>query len=338
MPLLVNSTDTHSLPMILSPRTLLTTYHHAYLKKAGGEFEIFAVSEKLKQHGLIADIYGPFSRALEHYDIVMHFSVHGGGLDLLQYVKDRGKRIALWPNLWLSKATPEIAPLVKAHTDLADVVIFKSQAEQAMFAGFFELPEAKVRQVVTPADAIYRKPAPKDLFRSLYDLDRYVIGVGIIEPNKNQLSVIRALKGSGTKLVLVGGYRDEAYYRTCQTEGGDDVLFIDALPARSEILRSALSEADAFIECSFEPPGLSAIEAGLTGVRVVVSESAWTLEHFANLVDYCDPSDVGAIRQAIMNAMQRPADAHPALSDHLARHCTEQSVQALVGILQETAQ
>lgn len=318
-----------------SPRTLLTTYHHAYLKKAGGEFEIFAVSEKLKQHGLIADIYGPFSRALEHYDVVLHFSVHGGGLDLLRYVRDRGTPVALWPNLWLNQAASAIEGLVREHTDLADVVIFKSQAEQDMFASFFDLPSEKVRRIVTPADAIYRQEAPKGLFKSLYGLDRYLIGVGIIEPNKNQLAVIRALKGLDHKLVLVGGYRDAAYYRQCREEGGDDVLFIDALPARSEILRSALREAEAFVECSFEPPGLSALEAGLTGVRVVVSRSPWTTEHFDDLVDYCDPANVESIRAAVQSALQRPVSSR--LSDRLSRHCDPQSMGDLVHILQTSA-
>jgi len=322
--------------MIPSPRTLLTTYHHAYLKKAGGEFEIFAVSEKLKQHGLIADIYGPFSRSLEHYDIVLHFSVHGGGLDLLRYVHERGTPIVLWPNLWLNEAAPEIVPLVRDCTDLARVVVFKSEAEQDMFARFFDLPPEKIRRVITPADPVYLKSAPADLFKSLYGLDRYIIGIGIIEPNKNQLSVIRALKGSGMRLVLVGGYRDEAYYRQCRTEGAADVLFIDALPARSEILRSALREADAFVECSFEPPGLSAIEAGLTGARVVVSHSQWTTEHFGNNVDYCDPSDIDSIRLAIMSGLSRAPDC-PRLREHLSRHCTPQSMEDLVQILQAEA-
>lgn len=323
--------------MTPSPRILLTTYHHAFLKKAGGEYEIFAVSEKLKQHGLIVDIYGPFSRALEHYDIVLHFSVHGGGLDLLRYVREHGKPVALWPNLWLNQAHPDIVPLVKAYTDLSSVVIFKSQAEQSMFARFFDLPAEKVRRVITPADPVYLKSAPAYLFRSLYGLDRYLIGVGIIEPNKNQLSVIRALKGTGRKLVLVGGHRDSAYYQTCRAEGGADVLFIDALPARSEILRSALREADAFVECSHEPPGLSAIEAGLTGVPVVVSESPWTTEHFGNQVHYCDPADIGSIRHAILAAAGGEKKSSGDLIGHLSRHCAEQSMDDLVRILQTEA-
>lgn len=321
--------------MTTSPRILLTTYHQAYLKKGGGEFELFSVSEKLKRHGLIADLYGPWSRALEHYDVVLHFSVHGGGLDLLHQVRDKGVPIALWPNIWLNAPAPQLEHLVHEHTEVADVVIFKSRAEQDMFARFFDLPAEKVRRVITLADSIYARPAPEGLFRALYQLDRYAMGMGIIEPNKNQLSVIRALKGSGMKLVLVGDHRDVAYYQACKQEGGDEVLFIDALPARSEILRSALGEAEVFIECSHEPPGLSAIEAGLSGARLVLSDSAWTREHFGELIDYSDPDDVESIRTAIQAALNRPRSPSPLVS-HLAPHGADSTIGALAHILQQT--
>ena len=136
------------------PRVLLTTYHHAYLKKAGGEFEIFSISEKLKRHGMIADIYGPLSRGLESYDVVLHFSVHGGGLDLLRYIHDQGKPIALWPNLWLNRPANDIGQMVRAYTDLANVVIFKSSAEQTLISSQFELPADKIRRVIAQADPV----------------------------------------------------------------------------------------------------------------------------------------------------------------------------------------
>lgn len=316
------------------PRVLLTTYHHAFLKKAGGEYELFSISEKLKCHGLIADVYGPFSRSLESYDVALHFSVHGGGLDLLQYIHGQGKPIALWPNLWLNAPAPQLAPMVNAYINLSKMVIFKSLAEQSMFSRFFELPENKVRRVITQADPIYRKEAPPGLFPALYGLDRYAIGVGIIEPNKNQLAVIRAFKGTGLKLVLVGGHRDEAYYRTCQQEGGNDVVFIDGLPARSELMRSALRESCLFIECSHEPPGLSSIEAGLAGCRLVVSDSPWSREHFADLAHYCNPESQDSIRAAVEQGLAS-GKTDQGLSDHLLPHCSETSVERVVDILRE---
>ncbi len=316
------------------PRVLLTTYHHAYLKKAGGEFEIFSVSEKLKRRGLVADIYGPLSRSIENYDAVLHFSVHGGGLDLLQHLHEQGKPIALWPNLWLNQPSPSLIDLVNAHTRLADAVLFKSVAEQDMFAGQFDLPEAKTRRILTQADPDYLRAAPKGLFSQLYGVQDYAICLGIIEPVKNQLATIRALKSLGVHLVLVGAHRDTKYYQQCREEGAGHVTFIDALPARSEILRSALQDARFYIETSFEPPGLSAIEAGLSGCKLVLGESDWSREHFEDLGFYCNPAEVSSIEDAARRA-ESSLTGSSALVEHLMPHCAETSIDPLIATLQD---
>jgi len=316
------------------PRVLLTTYHHAYLKKAGGEFEVFSISEKLKRHGLIADIYGPHSRELEHYDAVLHFSVHGGGLDMLQHVHQQGKPIVLWPNVWLENADSTLINLVNQHVNLSQSVIFKSQAELDIFKRWFDLPPSKVRRTLAVADSAYSKPAPSRLFPQLYDLGDYAIWLGIIEPNKNQLAAIRVLAEAGIHLVLVGGHRDVDYYKACRSAAGNKVLFIDALPAKSEILRSALRDALFYIETSFEPPGLSAIEAGIAGCKLVLSDSVWSREHFSDLAFYCQPDDPSSIDAAVKRALS--CDNYTAdLTQHLMKHCADDAIDSLVQVFQE---
>ncbi|MCC4118933.1 hypothetical protein LLG90_26650, partial [Aromatoleum toluclasticum] len=63
---------------------LITTYHEAFVVRGGGEYELLSIADGLRQCGFIADILGPYSRPLEFYDVVLHFSVHGGGLSLLR--------------------------------------------------------------------------------------------------------------------------------------------------------------------------------------------------------------------------------------------------------------
>jgi glycosyltransferase involved in cell wall biosynthesis len=317
------------------PKLLLTTYHQAFMKRAGGEFELFNISERLKQNGLIADIYGPFSRALEHYDAVLHFSVHGGGLELLRYVRDKHKPIVLFPNIWLSAPKPGIESMVSEYVDLAELVVFRSQAERNMFEQYFILPAQKTRLIATIADAAYMQAAPQGLFKAIYGVEEYLIGVGIIEPVKNQLSVIQALKNTGQKLVLVGGYRDAEYYAACQAAGGEHVLFINALPARSELMRSALSESQAFIECSHEPPGLSAVEAGLAGASLVVTDSPWTKEHFGEHAQYCDPANPCSILRSIQRAVSQKDATKKLTQEHLKPLCQRHSIEQLVAVLEE---
>jgi glycosyltransferase involved in cell wall biosynthesis len=321
---------------VSDPRVLITTYHQAFLVRGGGEYEIFSIADSLKQRGMIVDIYGPYSRSLDDYDVVLHFSVHGGGIDLLKEIKDCGKPIALWPNLWVHDAAEVPAQLVNRHVDLADAVIFKSAAEQAHFSQRFPLPADKARRVTAGADPAYMRPAPQGLFKSLYGLERYAIWFGVIEPNKNQLAAVRVLREKGIPLVLVGRSREERYFRQCRDAGGDGVLFIKGLPQKSEIVRAALQEALFYVEVSHEPPGLSAIEAGLSGCRLLLSDSDWSREHFGDLAVYADPTDEADIARAVDDVLAMPTDTS-VLIDEMKRFCLPHAVDPLIDLLRDIA-
>lgn len=318
-----------------SPRVLITTYHQAFFVRGGGEYEIFSIADSLKQRGMIVDIYGPYSRSLEDYDVVLHFSVHGGGLDLLKEVKAHGKPIALWPNLWVRNPAEVPASLVNAHVDLADAVIFKSASEEQHFRSRFSLPDEKARRVGLGADAVYLRPAPKELFKSLYGVENYALWFGVIEPNKNQLAACRVLREKGIPAVFVGRSREEAYFKACREAAGENALFLKGLPQRSEIVRAALQEALFYIEVSHEPPGLSAIEAGLSGCRLLLSDSDWSREHFGDRAIYADPNDEAAIARGVDEVLALPRDQ--TLADDLRRFCLPEAIDPLIAILQGVA-
>ncbi|WP_258181101.1 glycosyltransferase [Burkholderia multivorans] len=321
---------------VLDPRVLITTYHQAFLVRGGGEYEIFSVADSLKQRGMIVDIYGPYARSIDDYDVVLHFSVHGGGLELLEAVKARGKPVALWPNLWVRDSAEVPQALVNRHVSMADAVIFKSEAEQRHFAERFGLPSDKARRITLGADVAYRRPAPQGLFKSLYGVDRYAIWFGVIEPNKNQLAAVRVLREKGIPLVLVGRSRDEAYYQACQAAGADNVRFIKGLPQKSEIVRAALQESLFYVELSHEPPGLSAIEAGLAGCRLLLSDSDWSREHFGDSAVYADPTDEAAIARGVDAVLAMPSE-NPSLVERLSRFCLPEAIDPLIDILRGIA-
>lgn len=314
------------------PRLLITTYHDAFLVRGGGEYEIFSVVDGLKQRGLIADVYGPYSRPLENYDVVLHFSVHGGGINLLRNIKRAGKPVALWPNLWVHNDEEVPSELINEHVNLADVVIFKSDAEQSHFSKRGCLPLEKARRALSITDPIYKRRAPEGLFKSLYGVDKYAIWFGVIEPNKNQLAAIRVLRDKGIPLVLVGHTRCESYYKSCEAAAGDGIVFLKGLPQKSEIVRSALQEALFYIEVPYEPPGLSAIEAGLCGCRLLLSDSDWSREHFGDRAVYADPSSDEDIARAVEEVIKMPLKQSQ-LVESLDQFCLPEALDPLISIL-----
>jgi len=308
---------------------LITTYHEAFAIKGGGEYELFYLVDTMRECGLVADVYGPYSRDIDNYDIIIHFSVHESGLELLKFIKSKNKKIILWPNLWFNKSNEISKNVVKNFIDIVDFIVFKSDAEFNKFSEILQVPLNKCIKYNLIADKYYTIESSKNLFNQLYGIKDYALWMGIIEPSKNQLAAIEPLKKKNIPLVFVGKYRDEQYYNLCKRIGGQNVFFIDYIARKSEIARSAFQNALFYIELSLEPAGISSIEAGLSGCRVILSDTAWSYEHFANHAVYVDPNSASSIENGIDKVLNQPKK-NIELQKSLLKYCEPNSILELI--------
>lgn len=281
-------------------RILITTYQEAFLHNGGGEREIHILKESLNTRGVLADIYGPTSHPLSAYDVVIHFSMNTDSERIVERVRQYGKRLILWPNLWfISEPTKQHIDRLRKYLNYFDAVVFKSEAEQAHFSRYFELSNQQIIRAAPLVSPKFTRTEFSNVFRETHGLDRYAIWPGIIEPQKNQLIAVRAFKNLNIELVISGAVRDQTYLEQCRMEAGDNVRFIPAMPFASELHLSALANCELFIEFSLDFPGASALEAAAMGCPLLLSRSPWTEEL---LGDYClqvDPHDEVAIRAAV---------------------------------------
>lgn len=184
-------------------------------------------------------------------------------------------------------------------------------------------------KIETPYKVVYngvdptfygRKP---DLFIQEYGLKDFVLCVGRISPRKNQLTMIKALKGTGLRMVFIGSVNDPRYYRECVKEAGDQALFIAHMPHHR--LTSAYAAAKVHMLASwYDTPGLANLEAGLAGCNLVVSDRGTAQEYFEDLVWYCSPDDAGSIRMAVEEAYHSPSVDD--LSIHIMRNFTWRTI------------
>jgi glycosyltransferase involved in cell wall biosynthesis len=117
-------------------------------------------------------------------------------------------------------------------------------------------------------------------------------------------------------LVIVGSEPDKEYAAMCREEANDKVLFLPPIPHDSDMLRSAFVGAKTFaLPSYYEMPGLTALEAGLSGVNLVISKNGGTKEYFDRYASYVDPEDVSDIARGIKNACARPRNE--ALSERI---------------------
>lgn len=316
-------------------RVLLTTYHQAFLAPGGGEAELVDMAARLRGFGMQADIYGHASLPLSQYDLVLHFSAHGGGEALLQQVKAAGKPVVLLPNLAFNQIDDGNRSVIERHFALADRIVFRAACESATAQASFGLSADFVRTVPLAVDPCFGEVADEHIFPVVYGGEReYLLWVGILEERKNQLKVIEALKDQELPVIFVGSYRDRAYYDACQKAAPAHFKFVPHLTPKSEALRSAYQNCRAYIELPGEPPGLSALEAGLAGAPLVLTDCDWSREYFGQDAILVDCSSADAIREGVHAVLQRGRST--ALSDRIrADYVAPKPLEVLLDVFSE---
>lgn len=285
-------------------KILLTTHSTAFMTSGGGESELVQVAELLNDAGVQADIYGIRSRPLRFYDAVMHFSVNADGEAMIREIVQHGKTLLLWPNVWwLTPPDPAEIARIEGIARRAERLFFKSVTERDHFLAYIAAEPARCSVVGTGISDRFLAPADKDLLPTVCDVSDYVLCLGLIEPVKNQLELIRALNSLELNGLMMGGFRDEAYYRQCVAEAHRGIHFLPFIQPCSALLRSAFANALVVAEPSFDPPGRSCLEGAYMKKPLVMVDGDWQREHFDDNVWYTASTSASDIVPAIRAAL-----------------------------------
>jgi GT2 family glycosyltransferase/glycosyltransferase involved in cell wall biosynthesis len=143
--------------------------------------------------------------------------------------------------------------------------------------------------------------ATPDWFVDQYGLRDFVLTVGLVEPRKNQLMLLQALRPTDLPVVVIGRNYDRSYLKLCRKYGGPNVRFIEHLPHAQ--LASALKAARVYALPSWmECASLANTEAALSGCALALSNRTSEPEYYEDCAYYCDPADTQSIRQAVVSA------------------------------------
>lgn len=306
-------------------KVLFATYPMAFHTPGGGEIQLLAYQKHLPLHDVEVTLFDPWKpRFLEH-DLVHFFSCVGGSVHLCHFVKQLGLPLVVSSSLWVTEETRHLYPCeeIRHQFSLADRVIANSIAECETLARVFDLPREKFVSVLNGVDDIFFEPVPETLFHTAFEIaGPFVLNVGNIEPRKNQLALIRAMKQlPDLRLVLIGHERDPVYAAACRDEGGDQVSFLGPIAHDNPLLRSAYAACDVFcLPSTLETPGLAGLEAFATGARLAITEVGSTREYFGESpnVQFLNPDSVPSIAEAITRA--RNAAPGAALTGQNKRH------------------
>lgn len=146
-----------------------------------------------------------------------------------------------------------------------------------------------------------------------------VICVGRIEPRKNQLNLVKAMKGLPFNLTIIGKAQptQQKYFSLVKQNAGENVSFVE------EMAQEKLSEyykiAKVHILPSwYDTPGLVSLEAGVYGCNLIVGQEGTTHEYFGESAEYVDPWDISNIREALLK--QYTKSNNMKFSERISKH------------------
>ena len=203
----------------------------------------------------------------------------------------------------------------------ADKIIFGSESEK--HSAFTHFPQIAPRinyDIIKIGMPPISQKINAHFFEKRYGLREFVLCVGRIEDFKNQLNLIKAMKGLSIPMVFIGSL-NKAHGRYGKKVLGeinkrDDCHFLGQLSRA--MLASAYAAAKVHVLPSwFETTGLSSLEAGVAECNVVTTDRGYAGDYLKDYAWYCDPSDPLSIRDAVKAAYYSPV--RPGLLRHI-RH------------------
>src|SRR5690606_9360266 len=164
-----------------------------------------------------------------------------------------------------------------------------SSIEEEALVRLCSIDSSRIWVVPNAVDDCFFTPASPSLFRDTFGIaGPFVLNVGNVEPRKNQLAFLKALKDfPHLKLVTIGGVREGWYLEACREEGKEQFVLIDPLPPNSELIRSGMVACEFFaMPSTRETPSIASLEAGAAGVKLLTTELGSTREYFLDLATY----------------------------------------------------
>lgn len=192
---------------------------------------------------------------------------------------------------------------------LADHVVLLSKAEGELLRGIgADLPNYQI--IHNGVSDTYSAAADPDLFKKKYGLDKYILCVGRVEYRKNQALLAMAARDIPLPVVLIGDVGDPGYLQHVKRVGGARIRHIERI-GDQRMLASAYAGASVFVLPSWcEGAPLAALEAGLVGAPLVLSDMSSEQEYFGTNAEYVSPGDVLGIRAAIIRTLARNESDH----------------------------
>ncbi|WP_010249569.1 glycosyltransferase family 4 protein [Myroides injenensis] len=276
--------------------------HLEYLTKRNKEYKLF----------------DKWNDKVEDFDIIHIFKITLDSYNLVNYSSNKGKKIVLSSVIAIEKKINIklgllISKIFRVKTGYwftqqmllqSDAIVAQTIKEAKFIEENYSIDSSKIHIIPNGINLVFKYRESQLAFEILGYRKPYVLQVGRFDRNKNQLNVIKALKGTGIPVVFVGGeyFNEKAYYKECRDLADENFVFIDWLKHGDELLESLYVNAQVLVLPSHkEIFGNVLFEGGAAGINLAVTD-VLPIESFG-ISKFCTSfkaSNINSIKNAVM--------------------------------------
>ncbi len=314
-------------------RVAVLSYSMLFQTSGGLKMKMGRTVQALQRRGIDAKLIDPVHERLTDYDLVHLFAGYNGNHRVVEQAKADGLPVVMstilnppfsrWEGArarWLSRLVGRLSQWkVKTSYDqlvaglqLADHLVVLGGIERQMLIDGYQMPAEKITTVHNGIGEEFFRGTPQ-AFLARYPIPQpFVLHTGLIGDVKNQLGLVRALKGTGMHIVLAGyaGEANRAYLEACQREGGEHLHYLGELPHGEMIASACAACAVVAIPSRHEGMPNSILEA-LAADRPVVLTNNHTMDFSLPpaVAQEVAPDDHAATREAVLRFIKAPPAA-----------------------------
>lgn len=253
------------------------------------------------------DILHLFKLEPEYYNLVIKAKSKGIKVVLSSIVSlERGWLIDLY-RVFLNKLP--ILSVYKMNKEIlnhVDAIITETDQEKQFIVSHYKVADNMC--YIIPNGIEIEDYTGDEIYDLIGGEKEYVLQVGRIDSNKNQLNVIKAINKTNLEYVIIGGpdNAEMQYFEMCTKEAKENprIHFLGWIDSKSSVLRSAYSKAKVVVLPSFhETFGLVALEAAMAKCNIAMTSTLPI--HCFHVFDDCslfNPKDVADIQRQVENA------------------------------------